>query len=198
MGCGVSAYAEPVNPIGKMKSVRVEDVTGAGPFLIGRAPLPSQMHGLFWVSRQGDASCLASMGGPSHDGGGVSTGALSEDKEGGRATYPLRVSGDRTWAFADKDSTIGLAESLDLVYDFVYDSASDPRHAQIVPRAMGLGGVTSPEWLLDFEMELVPDGLPAYPGSVVWARSTKILGVGAGEGAHPNSNRAHAISHPAH
>tara|TARA_B110001452_G_C15191252_1_gene413639 strand:+ start:1066 stop:1311 length:246 start_codon:yes stop_codon:yes gene_type:complete len=31
------------------------------------------------------------------------------------------------------------------------------------------------EWLLDFEMSLVPEGHEDYPGSVIWRRKSTIL-----------------------
>ena len=74
MGCGSSkaksaackAEDKPsgLKPIGELKSVKAADIGKDGPMLIGKAPLPAAMRGLFWVQSQGESSCLASMGGP--------------------------------------------------------------------------------------------------------------------------------------
>lgn len=160
-----------LKPIGELKSVKAADVGKDGPMQIGKAPLPASMRGLFWVQSQGESSCLASMGGPSNDGGGCSLGELGKDG----TKYTIRVSGDRTWAFADKDVVaFEAAKRVDLLYVFEFDSVEAPTFAQIRPRLFGVDPKI-PEWLLDFEMRLVPEGHQDYPGSVVWRRKSTIL-----------------------
>lgn len=51
------------NPIGDLKHVNAADISGDGPMVIGKAPLPPCMQGLFWMTWQGSGSCLASLGG---------------------------------------------------------------------------------------------------------------------------------------
>jgi hypothetical protein len=190
MGCGASkkscedapirappkdcepSYKEPpadLQPQGELKSCKVSELTGDGPMLIGKAPMPKNLRGLFWLHAQGDSSCLASMGGPSNDGGEFSTGQMSKD-------YWIRVSGDRSWAFADKDSpTLKSAAKFDVAYDFQWDSVEDPTFAQIYIKFLKLGFTIESEWLMDYEMYLVPEGLEEYPGSVVWRRRSKFI-----------------------
>ena len=135
-----------LRPIGELKSCKVADLTGAGPMLIGKAPMPKNLRGLFWLHAQGDSSCLASMGGPSNDGGGFSTGEMSKD-------YWIRCSGDRSWAFADKDSTtLALSAEFDVVYDFQWDSVDDPTFAQIYIKFLNTGFKITNEWLMDYDV----------------------------------------------
>lgn len=73
---------------------------------------------------------------PNGDGGGLSTGDLTAQSTGewyakyvdavipnlaeNKPVYPVRVSGDRVWAFADKDSPeVKMTEQIDLAYFFV-------------------------------------------------------------------------------
>jgi len=184
MGCGSSKARDVksaagkeedkpsgLKPIGELKSVKAADIGKDGPMLISKAPLPAAMRGLFWVQSQDESSCLASLGGPSNDGGGCSLGELGKDGK----NYSVRVSGDRTWAFADKDvGTLKAAKAVDLIYVFEFDSIEAPTFAQISPKLFGVDP-NIPEWLLDFEMSLVPDGHEDYPGSVIWRRKSTIL-----------------------
>ena len=172
MGCGASKPRGPIDrrpseidgppplqPIGTLKSVKVDDIGPDGPMLIGTDPMPPQMRGLFWVRAQGESSCLASLGGPSRDGGGCSTGVLRE------TSYFVRVPGDRTWAFADKDvGTLKAAALGDLIYRFEWDSVSNPTSCQIYPKAMNAGGFElTATWILSFKMDLVPEGMLTPP-----------------------------------
>jgi len=189
MGCGTSkplpAGEPPLKPLGTLKSVKVDDITGDGPFHIGKDPMPVNMRGLFWVQAQDDSSCIATMGGPTRDAGGCSPGKMPAD-----AKYRIRVCGDRTWAFADKDvGTLKMVAELDLVYRFEWDSQTEPTFAHIFPELMAKGGVMPmPEWLMDFDIKLVPEGMAEYPGSVIWQRITKLLGSGALEPKEGESN----------
>ena len=80
--------------MGEVKSCPAKDVQGDFPLRVGRAPLPVELRGVFWLSDQGDGSALATFGGPSNDGGGCSTGELLGCR------YKIRCGGDRTWAEA--------------------------------------------------------------------------------------------------
>lgn len=168
------AYFEKVAPIGTLKSVKLDDLTGIGPLLLGTAPLPEVLRGIFWLGGQKNSSALMSFGGPSRDGGGCSTGDILKGNQ-----YKIRVSGDRVWAFADRESkSVGLTEKLDLVYNFIMDDPQNPTKCQIYPEARNLGLTLTAEWLLDFEAVLddAADSKAAYPGSVVWRRLSFIFG----------------------
>ncbi|CAK0853111.1 unnamed protein product [Prorocentrum cordatum] len=171
LGCKLSSYYEKLAPVGKAKSVKVEDITGKGPLRVGTAPLPESMQGLFWLSSQGPSSALASFAGPTQDGGGCSTGQMRDKR------YDIRVAGDRVWAFAE-DNTIAwkFVETVDLIYHFVFDDAEKPTKCQIYPEAGNLGFTLDAEWLLDFEAHLKPEGSEEYPGSVIWLRPSFVLG----------------------
>lgn len=167
-----SGFYEQTAPMGQKKSVQVEDITADGPLLLGTAPLPENLQGLFWLTQQASGSAVASFGGPSRDGGGCSTGQLASD---GR--YDVRVAGDRVWSLADDGTTISkFIEAADLVYHFIFDDSANPKKAQIYPEARNLGFTLTAEWLLDFEMELVEGGDERWQGSVVWRRPSEILG----------------------
>lgn len=68
MGCVDSKYKwKPhgnwdCNKMGERKCISVEDVSGDGPFVVGKAPLPPALQGVFWLTWQGSGSCLASLG----------------------------------------------------------------------------------------------------------------------------------------
>jgi hypothetical protein len=122
---------EAFGPIGAVESVLVQDITAEGPLLIGRAPLPLPMQGLFWLTKQGASSALASMGGPSNDGGGVSSGKFANSS----LPYTVRVSGDRTWAFSTSQGALKGAELIDLCYNFHFDETAHPTKCQIIPES---------------------------------------------------------------
>lgn len=168
LGVKPSSFWETLAPIGQVKSVKVDDITGDGPFRLGEAPLPEVMRGLFWLTQQGSGSAVASFGGPSNDGGGCSTGVLDEAK------YTIRCSGDRVWG----GKTLGWTVDPDLVYHFTFDSADNPTKVEITPEFRKLGVAFVGEWLLDFDGVLEPGtNDPEYPGSIVWHRPSYILGV---------------------
>jgi len=160
-------------PIGNMKSVEINDIHGTGPLILGTGPgLPTQLQGLFWLTKQGKSSALCSFGGPSKDGGNCSTGQLTTE------AYKIRVSGDRVWSFAQNDfAAIKAAKKLDLVYHFHFDDVTNPTHCQIYPEARNAGVLLTAEWLLNFEMHLLEDGDPEYPNSVVWRRPSAVFGI---------------------
>lgn len=171
-GVKPGALYEKLAPMGADRTVKVEDITGDGPLRIGGEQLPAALQGLFWLSDQKNSSALASFGGPSRDGGGMSAGQIA----GNGCT--IRVSGDRVWAMADtKLAGVGIAvELVDLVYHFVFDDPVNPTKCQIWPEAKNLGITLQAEWFLDFEMEL-DRANKDYPGSVVWTRLSYLFGV---------------------
>jgi hypothetical protein len=175
-GIAASSYYEKLAPMGKAKSVKVEDITGKGPLRVGTAPLPESMQGLFWLTGQGSSSALMSFAGPTQDGGGCSTGQIRDNR------YDVRVAGDRIWSFAD-DSTAAwkLVEAVDLIYHFLLDDAEAPTKCQIYPEARNLGFTLEAEWLLDFEALLKPEGSEDYPGSIIWLRPSFVFGEKANE-----------------
>merc|ERR1719405_324979 len=67
-------------------------------------------------------------------------------------------------------------ETVDLIYNFVFDDAENPLHCQIYPEARNLGIVFTAEYILDFEMHLMKDGDDRFPGSKVWKRVSAALG----------------------
>jgi len=160
---------ETIGPIGKPKPWDVTDSASPIPVLVGGSSLPKNLRGIFWLTEQGSSSALASFGGPNHDGGGCSLGHIT----GNRCT--VRVCGDRVWTFAETSMGEAL-ESIDLVYHFTFDRASDPKKCQIYPEARNWGLVLKQEWLLDFEMVLKEEPDAEYPGSVVWSRQSFSLG----------------------
>lgn len=166
-----SGFYEKIAGIGEEKSVKVDDIKADGPIRVGVGPgLPASLQGVYWLTEQGKSSALASFGGPSGCGGGCSIGQLDEKNR-----YKVRVAGDRVWAYAKTKEVGGLASSIDLVYHFVFNDAKNPTKCQIYPESRKLN-FTLPEWVMDFEMELMKDGDPRYPGSVVWRRISSILG----------------------
>mmetsp|Transcript_89545 Transcript_89545/g.191882 ORF Transcript_89545/g.191882 Transcript_89545/m.191882 type:complete len:374 (-) Transcript_89545:42-1163(-) len=170
-GITPSGFFEKMAPMGQMKSVRVEDITSAGPLTLGTAPLPEVMQGIFWLTAQGRSSALASFGGPTRDGGGCSPGQLADGR------YDVRVAGDRVWAFADPEYlSWKFVEAVDLVYHFIFDDTLSPKKVQIYPEARVLDVTLTAEWLLDFEGDLAEGGDERWPGSVVWKRPSKVLG----------------------
>ena len=151
------------------KTWRAADVSAAGPLVVGRAPLPPALQGVFWLQNQGDSSSIMSFG-KTNDGGGVGGGALV------RNPYMVRCAGDRAWAFSDKGRSQQLVNAVDLIYKFYFDDLENPRRCQIFPHAP-IGITLDWPWLLDFDMHLVPRAENRdYPSSVVWRRVTHALG----------------------
>jgi len=143
------------------------------PIRIGTDPLPPQARGVFWLRDQGDSSSLMSFA-KSNDGQGVSPGAIPENGE-----YKIRVTGDRTWSFADESFNWEASQVMDLIYTFRFDSATNPTYARVVA---GGGSVASVVWkavtlAIEFGLELLETPHPRYNTSVVWDRPSRFAGV---------------------
>lgn len=141
---------------------------------------PAAQRGLFWLTKQGSSSSLASFA-KSYDGGNLGKGQL---QEGDYATS-IRVGGDRSWAFADAPGgNFETVELLDLVYHFRLESGSleNPTAFRIIPEARNLGITLEGglgEWLLDFSMKKMTDEeatAAGFPGSIVWDRVSSVGG----------------------
>ena len=157
----------PLAAMSEYKEWRAADVSAAGPLVVGTAPLPPTLRGVFWLQNQGDSSSIMSFG-KTNDGGGVGTGALTEGNP-----YLVRCGGDRAWAFSDKGRSYTLVNAVDLCYKFFFDDLENPRRCQIFPHAP-VGLTLDWTWLLDFDMHVVQSR--DYPSSVVWRRVTHALG----------------------
>jgi len=165
-----------MNEIAPDQQVMAGDVTGKGPLLLGKAPLPVALRGMWWLTHQGDSSALMSFGGPNLDGDGCSTGQLEDD-----GSYKIRVSGDRVWAFADKDSSnFQKAEKYDLTYRFEFDDLDDPQWAKIhiITKydsccCCGLECTRACPWCTNWTMYLNDDD-DEFPQSLVWERKSTI------------------------
>jgi hypothetical protein len=163
------------SPIGVAKTIAAENVTDS--LILGGSTLPASLQGIFWLTNQKTSSAAMSFGGPSNDGGGSSTGRLSDDGQ-----YDIRVAGDRVWSFAT-EGPMTAAANQDLVYHFEFDDRDAPTHASIVPSfevCIGLfcRRVPVPSQGMDFQATLADPGEfdELYPGSVVWKRNSYILG----------------------
>jgi len=140
------------------------------PMRIGTAPLPPQARGVFWLRDQGDSSSLMSFA-QSNDGDGVSPGTIPDNGE-----YKIRVTGDRTWSFADESFNWEASQVMDLIYTFKFDSATNPTYARVVA---GGGSAASIVWTavtlaIEFGLELVQTPHERYPNSVVWDRPSRL------------------------
>jgi len=175
----------PICPQRKLKeaSANCADVSGTGPLTLGTAAmnLPNSLQGLFWLTKQGDSSSLASFG-TSKDGHGLSQ--IDLDPTDG-VHIKVRVGGDGVWSFADKASSWGLVEWIDLIYEFELKDANgraptnlnDAVEAQIIPYARNLGIRLSWTFLLDFDMKLLrQEEKTKYKNSVVWGRPSSVFG----------------------
>jgi len=139
------------------------------PMRIGTAPLPLQARGVFWLRDQGDSSSLMSFA-KSNDGDGVSPGVIPDDGK-----YKIRVTGDRTWSFADESFNWEASQEMDLIYTFKFDNATDPKSARVVA---GGGSALSVVWkvvtlAIEFALELVETEHPRYKSSIVWDRPSR-------------------------
>lgn len=142
------------------------------PMRIGTAPLPPQARGVFWLRDQGDSSSLMSFA-QSNDGDGVSPGTIPANGQ-----YKIRVTGDRTWSFADESFNWEASQIMDLIYTFHFDSATDPKEARVIA---GGGSVASLVWkavtlAVEFGLELMETPHPRYSTSVVWDRPSRLVG----------------------
>lgn len=142
-------------------SVPIDAITSY--MTIGKAPLPPQLRGIFWLTDQGDQSALMSFGGPSGHPE-YNTGSIDED-----GSLIIKLNGFRNWTFADADS-FKKYRPKDITYHFEFDNAEDPTFAQIELEIAGCG-LTVNKNCLNFNMEL-SSGDDEYPDSVVWDRNS--------------------------
>lgn len=168
-----SEFKHPFAGTGTRRSIALDSIDGGGPFIVGTAPLPSSLQGLFWLTDQGKSTGLISFGGPNADnvtGGGerCSTGRISKG-------YCVRVSGDRVWSLASPVLSFVYA-THDIKYVFTFDDPERPTHATIDPYAdwSGLLPGYNLFWFSTFEMTLLAAGHPDFNGSVVWERASKM------------------------
>jgi hypothetical protein len=170
-----STSHEAFAQIAGQQAVRVEDISAAGPLILGTAPLPLALQGLWWVTGQSSGSSLLSFGGPNNDGNGCSLGYISGEKN----SYKIRAEGDRVTATNEPSGFDKVVESGDKAYYFEFDSATDPKLGQMYMLLDGIGIGTNGKWtqrVVNSEMNLLPDGGVEYPGSVVWLRNTSVWG----------------------
>jgi len=162
-----------------LQSFKIADVQAAGPLVPATDPLPANLRGVFWLSDQKTQSALITFAPNGQaDGPWCSHGDLILNR------YLIRVSGDRVWTFATEESAgYDLAQGLRLVYDFSFDSATNPTHATIYPIPALLGSMgerlSKQTWLLNFDMTLLSSEeatARGYPGSVVWERKSYVFG----------------------
>jgi hypothetical protein len=169
---------EAPNPIAKMRAVRIEDISINGPLVVGQAPLPPQLQGLFWLTHQKSSSALVAFGGPNDDGGGLSTGFVQP-----QGRYGIRVQGERAFSSATVAASDILMQRIDAVYAFTFDNQTNPTFARIFSERAGgmvfLGRGMG--WIMNLTMKLMPQGMPEYPGSVTWLRESTMLGFNMGE-----------------
>jgi len=139
------------------------------PLIVGTAPLPENLRGLFWLSQQALLSSLISFGGPNHDGDDLSEGMLGDD-----GSYRIEVMGDRVWSaatcFGEK-----FERQFMLTYNFEFDDPNNPTESTIHAESGCPGGV-HPFCCFSFSMDLAPQD-PEFPGSVMWTRKSKICGL---------------------
>lgn len=172
-GISPSMSFEPAAPIPGQRAVRVEDVSAAGPLILGTAPLPLTLQGIWWIAGQGSGSSLLSFGGPNSDGNGCSLGYITGENN----TYKIRAEGDRVFSTSDPSGLDKLAEVGDQVYHFDFDNAVRPTFGKMHVLFQSLG--VKAKWAelpMSSQMHLLPDGDPEYPGSVVWLRNTTVWG----------------------
>lgn len=176
------------------RSFKCKDVTADAPLIVDlEQNLPENIRGIFWLRDQGDSSAIVSFGkeGMSKDGGGLNQGKLSS----GEDSIRIRVGGDRVWGFHDTTSGWRIVEGLDLVYNFRFDSITNPTKAEIIPQALQIGfinlwagGISLDGFatkLLRFSMHLMteedPDRPAKYAGIPMWDRDSVIFGSAATE-----------------
>lgn len=177
-GMTPSSSYEAFASIAGQQAVRVEDINGAGPMILGTAPLPPALQGIWWVNGPSAGSSLFSFGGPNNDGNGCSPGFISGEKN----SYKVRAEGDRVVSMSDPSGLDKIVEAGDKVYDFQFDSAVNPVYARVSVLYQGLGFVSRDKWpelIMNSQMHLQVNGDVQYPGSVVWMRNTSIWGVNA-------------------
>jgi hypothetical protein len=169
-----------LTPVKPLQSFKIADVESAGPMTPADSSFPAALRGVFWLSGQKDSSALTTFApNDQADCSWCSYGKLILNR------YLVRVMGDRVWAFATADSAgYDLANGLSLVYDFSFDSATNPTFATIYPIVTELGNfgarLSTQTWLLNFDMSLLSSEESealGFGSSVVWVRKSYAFGV---------------------
>jgi hypothetical protein len=170
-----------VTPVKVRQTFALANVTsGAGPIPVGKAPLPQNLRGVFWLSDQAKQSALITFAANgASDCQWCSYGNLILNR------YLIRVDGDHTWSFATESSAgYDIVRAGSLIYDFAFNDATDPTHAIINPVLSNLGSfgtaLAKQYWLVTFDMTLLSPAEAAdmgFGGSVVWRRSSFIFGI---------------------
>jgi len=155
------------------RTLTMEQLETDMPMIIGKAPLPKQLRGVFWVGNQSRSSALCSFGGPNNDkvvdgGKNCSSGQIGSDKK-----YCIRVSGDRVWSVRSHILSFVYAVN-DIRYVFTFDSAEDPKYATIQNFCDFRGWL--PGYDIFFFAELFDMALmeshDTFTNSVVWKRTS--------------------------
>merc|ERR1719401_314935 len=111
-------------------SVPRDSITSYMP--VGKAPLPPQLRGIFWMTDQGKQSALMSFGGPSGHAE-YNTGSVDE-----HGCISIKLNGFRNWTMADAETFSGY-RAKDLIYHFEFDDAQNPTFAEILPEDAARG-----------------------------------------------------------
>merc|ERR1719362_1217371 len=143
------------------------------PMIVGTAPLPTQLRGVFWVGNQGKSSALCSFGGPNKDkvesgGKECSSGKIGSDRK-----YCIRVSGDRVWSLRSNILSFVYAVN-DIRYVFTFDSAENPKYATIQNFCDMRGWLPGYDVFFFaklFDMVLM-ESHDTFKNSVVWKRTS--------------------------
>jgi hypothetical protein len=140
--------------------------------ILGTAPLPVALQGIWWFGGQSSSSSLLSFGGPNNDGNGFSLGYL----DGPKNTYKIRAEGDRVAMSPQPSGLKKIVDEIgDKVYDFEFNDHVDPTAVHIHISFEGVDAEVQSRWperMLNVDMQLMPHGHPEYPGSLVWSRNT--------------------------
>lgn len=156
----------------KLKNASVADFGDKDktPMRIGKAPLPPQLRGVYWLSDQGDSSSLVSFA-QSNDGDGLSPGAMPADGK-----YKVRVIGDKVWSFADRSFNWEASQVMDIIYEFDFDE--DITEARVWAGGGNKASIiwTGVTYAVNFGMKLRTEPHPRYTNSVVWDRPSSFLG----------------------
>lgn len=168
-------YEYAFKSMGSLRSVSIHNVSADGPFILGTAPIPESLRGLFWLSEQGKSSALVSFGGPNADsvedgGRACSSGELQKK-------FCVRVSGDRTWSMMS-DTLAWVYGVHDFRYIFTLDDLENATEASIDPYADWGGSWPGYNvfFFARFGMSLHQNGHADYNGSYVWQRTSTFLG----------------------
>jgi len=166
-------YKHSFRAMAPLQSLTLDQLESKMPIMIGKAPLPQQLRGVFWVGNQSKSSALCSFGGPNDDevtegGKSCSSGKIGSDKK-----YCIRVSGDRAWSL--RSSLLSFVYAVnDIRYVFTFDSAEDPKYATIQNFCDFRGWL--PGYDVFFFAELFDMALmeshSTFPNSQVWKRTS--------------------------